>query len=103
MEQVVNGKKYRISKYENKDAFVDYGDGSKYNYPDEYKKGWPKELSLSEMINNCVSLGCSGFSRSSLHQNKGKYYIRPPDKTPEILREKLIDRLYITFFIVELI
>ncbi len=61
----------------------------------------PKTTPLEQVIKRCFEERCYGFSRSSLIQGKGKFYIRSPHKTSERLKNKLIDKKNITFFILD--
>ena len=58
----------------------------------------PKTTDLNEV---CIEAGSHGFARSSNTQGRGKFYIRSPHKTVDLLYTKLINYKNVTFFIVE--
>ena len=57
----------------------------------------PKTTPLNEVIDRCFREGSYGFSRSSVHDGCGKYYIRPPHKSTFELKEYK----GISFFVLE--
>ena len=59
----------------------------------------PKTTDLKEVVRICVEAGCHGFARGSNTQGKGKFYIRSPHKTFDLLQT--IDYKNVSFFIVE--
>ena len=61
----------------------------------------PKTTDLNEVIRVCVVAGSHGFARSSNTQGRGKFYIRSPHKTVDLLNTKLINYQNVSFFIVE--
>jgi hypothetical protein len=86
---VVKDKKYSITEYKNTRVFSWRGrmdDINRIKYDFEYMD---KEIPEIDVIKRCILLGCYGFSRNSLHEFKGKNYIKPPTKTPDILKKNL--------------
>ena len=97
----IDGKKYLVTKYENTRVFPFFGrksDPNRIKYDFEYIE---KETSEFDVIKRCIFLKCHGISRNSLHEFKGKYYIKPPDKTPEILKKNLKFYKNVVTFIIE--
>ena len=95
------GKEYLITKYENTRVFPFFGrkdDPNRIKYDFEYIE---KEIPETEVIKRCILLGCYGISRNSLHEFKGKYYIKAPSKTPELLKRNLKNYKNVVTFIVE--
>jgi len=61
----------------------------------------PRETPLNVVIETAFKQNCHGFSRGSNTQGKGKFYIRSPHKTPELLKTKLKQQPNVSFFILE--
>ena len=99
----LEGKKYLVTKHENTRVFPYYGrkdDVNRIKYDFEYMD---KETSEIDAIKKCILLGCYGMSRNSLHEFRGKYYIKSPNKTPELLKKNIYHyRNVVTFIIQEI-
>ena len=61
----------------------------------------PRETPLNVVIETAFKQNCHGFARGSNTQGKGKFYIRSPHKTSELLKTKLKQQPNVSFFILE--
>jgi hypothetical protein len=61
----------------------------------------PRETPLNIVIETAFKQNCHGFSRGSNTQGNGKFYIRSPHKTSELLKTKLKQQPNVSFFILE--
>lgn len=61
----------------------------------------PRETPLKVVIETAFNQNCHGFARGSNIQGNGKFYIRSPHKTSDLLKTKLKPKRNVSFFILE--
>ena len=61
----------------------------------------PRETPLHIVIETAFKQNCHGFARGSNTQGRGQFYIRSPDKSSDLLKNKIKLHQNTSFFILE--